>query len=142
MKAFQALEEYAQRSINQTGMSFTDFAVLEMLLHKGPLPVNTIGAKIPLTSGSATTAVDRLENRNLVKRASDPRDRRARIVHLTSQGRKLIRPVFRRHRDEMERVASCLSESERAALIRLLKKLGTAAAANRETPSKGKKNVS
>src|SRR5450432_4174360 len=90
MKAHQALLKRAERSIEETGMCFTDFRILEILLHKGPLPVNTVGARTGLTSGSATTAIDRLVTRDLVERVDDPADRRARIVHLTPAGEKLI----------------------------------------------------
>jgi len=64
-KAARAVESYAEKSITDLEMCGSDFAVLEALLHKGPLPVNEIGKKILLTSGSITVAVDRLEKRGL-----------------------------------------------------------------------------
>jgi len=87
-KAARAVEAYAEKSITDLEMCGSDFAVLEALLHKGPLPVNAIGKKILLTSGSITAAVDRLEKRGLVERRAHGTDRRARIVHLTLEGRK------------------------------------------------------
>src|SRR5579864_5657109 len=93
-KATTTLEAHAQRSVQGLGMCQSDFAVLEALLHKGPLPVNAIGKKVLLTSGSMTAAVDRLGRRGLVERRNDPNDRRARVVHLTPEGRKLIRALF------------------------------------------------
>src|SRR5438445_3358789 len=80
-KAARAVESYAEKSITDLEMCGSDFAVLEALLHKGPLPVNEIGKKILLTSGSITVAVDRLEKRGLVERRAHGSDRRARIVH-------------------------------------------------------------
>ena len=56
MKAHQALHQHAMRSIDGTGLCFSDFAVLEMLLHKGPLPVNTLGASIALSTGTSATS--------------------------------------------------------------------------------------
>jgi MarR family 2-MHQ and catechol resistance regulon transcriptional repressor len=103
--------------------------VLEALLHKGPLPVNEIGKKILLTSGSITVAVDRLEKRELVERRAHGTDRRARIVHLTKEGRKLITRAYAQHAADMERLAlASLTVTERATLIRLLKKIGYKAA--------------
>src|SRR5262245_37563826 len=67
-KAARSVEEYAEINISQLEICGSDFAVLEALLHKGPLPVNEIGRKILLTSGSITTAVDRLEGKGLVER--------------------------------------------------------------------------
>src|SRR5438105_7920533 len=105
-KAASAVQSYAEESITDLEMCGSDFAVLEALLHKGPLPVNEIGKKILLTSGSITVAVDRLEKRGLVKRRSHGTDRRAMIVHLTKEGRKLITRAYAQHAADLERLAS------------------------------------
>lgn len=128
MKAQQALLKHALRSIASSRLCFSDFAVLEILLHKGPLPVNALGARISLTSGSATAAIDRLEKKGLVRRAPHATDRRTRIVHLTEKGKTLIVTAFREHEADMEAVTSCLSAPEKATLASLLKKLGKTAA--------------
>src|SRR5215475_7128647 len=84
MKAFHALMPYAQESIVRSGLRDTDFRVLEALLHKGPLPVNTNGPKVWLTPGSISIAVDRLDRQGLVVRKEPVADRRVRRVELTS----------------------------------------------------------
>src|SRR6266850_5555421 len=89
-KASHAIEQNAVRSVSALSLGLSEFAVLEVLLHKGPQPVNVIGKKVLLSSGSITAAVDRLESKNLVRRTADPQDRRARIVHLTETGKQLI----------------------------------------------------
>src|ERR1700747_2386538 len=86
-KAAHAIEQNAVQSVSALGLGLSEFAVLEVLLHKGPQPVNAIGKRVLLTSGSITAAVDRLESRNLVRRTADPQDRRTRIVHLTETGK-------------------------------------------------------
>lgn len=128
-KAYDAVREHAERHIQSLGLCLSDFGVLEALLHKGPLPVNTIGGLIRLTSGSITAAVDRLESKGLVERRNDPGDRRARVVHLTAAGRKLISSAFEDHEAAMERATSGLTASERGEAAALLKKLGLAAQA-------------
>jgi len=124
MKAHEALRQHAERHIHSLGIGFSDFAALEVLLHKGPLPVNEIGRLVRLTSGSMTTAVDRLERKGMVERRNDPTDRRARVVHLTESGRKLISCAFADHEAAMERATSGLAPAERAQAAALLKKLG------------------
>jgi MarR family 2-MHQ and catechol resistance regulon transcriptional repressor len=132
-KAARAVEAYAEKSITALEMCGSDFAVLEALLHKGPLPVNEIGKKILLTSGSITVAVDRLEKRELVERRAHGTDRRAKIVHLTMAGRKLITRIYGEHAGDMERLAAAsLTKAERRTLINLLKKIGYQAAVQRE----------
>jgi len=127
MKAHRALARHAGRSIEGLDMCFSDFAILELLLHRGSQPVNTIGKRIDLTSGSITTAVDRLEQRGLVVRGSDANDRRARIVSLTKEGAARISEVFGHHARAMDRAASGLTRKERRQLVSLLKTLGTSA---------------
>ncbi|HKR58304.1 MAG TPA: MarR family transcriptional regulator [Pyrinomonadaceae bacterium] len=132
-KAARAVEAYAERSIAELEMCGSDFAVLEALLHKGPLPINEIGKKILLTSGSITAAVDRLEKRELVERRAHGSDRRARMVHLTTEGRKLITRMYGEHAGDMEELAAAsLTKAERKTLISLLKKIGYQASAQRE----------
>src|SRR6185295_17637861 len=132
-KAARAAQAYAEKSISELEMCASDFAVLEALLHKGPLPVNEIGKKVALTSGSITVAVDRLEAKGLVERRAHGTDRRARIVHLTKEGTKVIRRVYTEHAADMERLAAeSLTKEERKTLIRLLKKIGYEAAAKSE----------
>ena len=133
-KAARAVEAYAENSISQLEMCGSDFAVLEALLHKGPLAVNEIGKKILLTSGSITAAIDRLEDKHFVERRAHGTDRRAKIVHLTKEGKKLITRVYTDHAADMERLASAsLTKKEREALIKLCKQIGYEAAGRLNT---------
>jgi MarR family 2-MHQ and catechol resistance regulon transcriptional repressor len=129
-KAFRALATRAEESLNLggTGLGDSEFRVLEVLLHRGSLPVNTIGPKVWLTPGSISVAVDRLEKKALVKRRNTD-DRRVRLVELTAKGRALITRTFREHAAAMEVAAGILSKEERLVLLQLLKKLGKGAEA-------------
>jgi MarR family 2-MHQ and catechol resistance regulon transcriptional repressor len=122
-KATKAQETHARRSVEAMGLCLSDFGALEALLHKGPLPVNTLGKKILISSGSMTTAIDRLERRGLAERKGSPTDRRARIAHLTAKGTELIRRLFAQHARDMERAFARLDGAERDALAGLLRKL-------------------
>jgi MarR family 2-MHQ and catechol resistance regulon transcriptional repressor len=123
-KASKAIENVDRESIAETGLNLSDFTIMEALLHKGPLPVNTIGRKVLLTSGSMTAAVNRLENKGLVKRIQDSSDGRRFYVHLTKAGRKVIRRAFATHKNNLEKIAETLTTEERKELVRLLKKIG------------------
>src|SRR6266545_1100965 len=105
MKAYRSMVRHAERNIVSLDMCISDFGVLEMLLHKGPQSVGEIGRRIDLTSGSITTAIDRLETRGLVERVAHASDRRGRVVRLTPDGTKRIRQVFATHKDAMDRAA-------------------------------------
>ena len=123
-KAFHAAAKYLYAGLEETGIDDTDFRILEALLNKGPLPVNTIGPKVYLTPGSISVAIDRLLDRGLVSRVESPEDRRVRIVSLTSKGKELIAPIFRKHGAEIRKVFADASPKELRALETTLKKIG------------------
>jgi MarR family 2-MHQ and catechol resistance regulon transcriptional repressor len=129
IKAMRELTRYAAAGIEDTGLGDSDFRALEVLLHKGPLPVNTIGPIVDLTPGSISIAVDRLVARGLVSRVESAKDRRVRIVALTPRGKDLIVSAFRKHSGQMRRVFSELSPEELRGLEVALKKVGKRAAA-------------
>ena len=129
MKAMRALTKYALADIEETGLGLSDFGVLEVLLHKGPLPVNTIGPIVDLTPGSISIAVDRLFAKGLVTRVESTEDRRVRIIALTPRGKDLIVPAFRKHSAQMKKVFAELSPEELRVLEEALKKAGKRAEA-------------
>lgn len=135
-KADEAARDYLYRGLQEIGISDTDFRVLEALLHKGPLPVNTIGPKVHLTPGSISVAVDRLLEKGLVSRVESSEDRRVRIVALTKNGKDLIVPIFHKHAAEIGRVFADASPNELHTLERVLKKAGKRAKALAEERSK------
>ena len=127
-RCHRALSQIAERSIEEAGLCLTDFAALEALLHKGPLTITEIQGKVLLASGSMTAAVDRLETKGLIIRSPAPSDRRATVLELTPDGRRLVEKVFRRHAAALEAGMAVLKSSEKQQLHALLKKLGLFAA--------------
>jgi MarR family transcriptional regulator, 2-MHQ and catechol-resistance regulon repressor len=127
-RCYRALSQIAQRSIEEMGLGLTDFAALEALLHKGPLTITEIQGKVLLASGSMTAAVDRLEEKGLIKRGAVPGDRRAKVLELTSQGRRVVEAAYGRHAAELEAGMAVLNETEKRQLHALLKKVGLFAA--------------
>jgi MarR family 2-MHQ and catechol resistance regulon transcriptional repressor len=123
-KAAKAIEKADRASIADTGLKLSDFTILEVLLHRGPLPINTIGEKVLLTSGSMTAAINRLEKKGFVTRIQDPADGRCFHVHLTTVGRNVIKQAYAKHERNLEKIAAVLSGKERGDLVRLLKKIG------------------
>ena len=123
-KAMRALTRYAAAGMAGTGLGDSDFRVLEVLLHKGPRPVNTIGPIVELTPGSISVAVDRLHRKGLVSRTDSSDDRRVRVVALTKKGRGVIVPVFQKHAAMIKEVFSELSSQELRELEARLKRVG------------------
>lgn len=128
VKAFQVASKYLYAGIEETGLCDTDYRILEVLLNKGPLPMNTIAARVNLTPGPISVGVDRLFERGLVSRVESPEDRRVRVISLTSKGKGLITPVFRKHSAKIRKVFADASQKEVRNLETILKKIGKRAA--------------
>ena len=128
MKAFRSLADCTDGTLAESGLGQSEFRVLEVLLHKGSMPVNAIGPKVFLTPGSISTAVDRLFKKHLVSRVGSQTDRRVHVVDLTAAGRVLIKRVFDIHARQLEELARVLPPRERTQLVMALKKLGKHAA--------------
>jgi MarR family 2-MHQ and catechol resistance regulon transcriptional repressor len=93
-RAYRAVTGQLETSIAESGLTSTEFGILEVLHHKGPLLLGEIQRKILVTSGGITYLVDRLVEKGLVKREECPSDRRARYAVLTPAGDALIRRIF------------------------------------------------
>lgn len=126
-RSYSSVAAFAERSVASEDLGLSDFAVLEVLLHKGPLTISAIGKKVLLANASMTSAIDRLEERGLVVRKAEEEDRRVRLIHLTAKGRALITAMFDRHQRKLEALMADLSQAERQQLYRGLKKLGLTA---------------
>ena len=124
LKAWQSMSRYLLPSLLEEGLGESDFRVLEVLLHKGPMPVNAIGPKVYLNPGSVSVAVDRLCNKGFVSRAECTKDRRVRTVSLTEKGRRMFVPLFRRHTALIKRAFQDISVEELEQIELVLKKIG------------------
>lgn len=128
MRCHHALSKIAERSIEDTGLGLTDFVALEALLHKGPQTITEIQSRVLLASGSMTAAVDRLEEKGLLRRTSGPGDRRVKILKLTPAGKRIAEAAYGRHAAELESAMTILNPAEKQELRAILKKLGLFAA--------------
>jgi MarR family 2-MHQ and catechol resistance regulon transcriptional repressor len=124
LKVLRAIRHFALPAILQEGLGESDFRVLEVLMHKGPMPVNVIGPQVDLNPGSVSVAVDRLYKKGLVSRVESESDRRVRTVSLTEKGRRVFIPIFRQHAALIKRTFQDVSPAEQRELEAVLKRIG------------------
>jgi MarR family 2-MHQ and catechol resistance regulon transcriptional repressor len=132
-RAFDAIERHSRASIARFGLGTTEFGVLEVLYHKGELPVCDVQRRILVESSSATYVVDKLVRRGLVRRRHSSRDRRVILLALTAAGRRLIGGIFPAHAQAIRRAVAALPPREQARAARLLRTLGLGAAERLDT---------
>ena len=128
-RAYRAMESFVEHSVASLGIGLSDFMILEALLHKGPMTMTALCDAALLANASMTSAIDRLEEKKFVERATDKADRRARLVQLTPDGTALIKRLYPRHLKDLDEVMKDVPSAERAELRRGLKTIGLAAQA-------------
>lgn len=123
-KAAKVTMDLAVRDMKRNGLSANEFAVLELLYHKGRTPLQRIGDKILVTSGSITYTVDKLEEKGLLTRVPCPDDRRVTFAEITPVGTELFDRIFPGHAALIESIMGGLTSDEQHVATSLLKKLG------------------
>ncbi|WAA09351.1 MarR family winged helix-turn-helix transcriptional regulator [Fervidibacillus albus] len=129
-RAMQTIQKRVESNIKSFGMNLTEFAVLELLYHKGEQPIQKIGQKVLLASSSITYVVDKLEKKGHLVRKPCPNDRRVIYAVLTEEGKKMMEKIFPKHQDAMIEIMGGLSTEEKELTIEKLKKLGFYAKGN------------
>jgi MarR family transcriptional regulator, 2-MHQ and catechol-resistance regulon repressor len=123
-RTVQAIERGVRPHLAESGLGMTEFAVLEVLYHKGALPLGEIRDRILVTGATTTYVVKKLEERGLMRRRTSAEDQRVAFGELTPKGRTLMEKVFPTHVDRLRHVMAGLSASEKRAASQLLRRLG------------------
>lgn len=123
-KAYKVIMDHAMKDMKKYDMSSSEFTVLELLYHKGKFPLQQIGEKILVTSGSITYNIDKLEKKGYIERIPCTEDRRVTYANITEKGIQLFDHIFPEHASEIYNLMKGLSTEEQKQAIVLLKKLG------------------
>lgn len=126
-KAYRSLMDRAVKDMKSYGLSSAEFMVLEVLYHRTRIPLQQIGEKILVTSGSITYNIDKLEKKGLLKRVPCSEDRRVTYAEITGEGRKLFDEIFPKHVSSLHTMMSGLDTAEKEQAIDWLKRLGKGA---------------
>ncbi|MEK8129517.1 MarR family transcriptional regulator [Paenibacillus filicis] len=126
-KAYRTIMDQAVKDMKQHDLAPPEFMILEVLYTKGKIPLQQIGEKILMTSGSITYNIDKLEKKELLKRVPCEEDRRIIFAEITAAGTELFDRIFPAHAAAIHGLTQGLSQQEKQETIRLLKKLGRGA---------------
>ncbi|AWB47053.1 MarR family transcriptional regulator [Paenibacillus sp. CAA11] len=123
-KAYKTMMERATKDMKQHGLSPSEFMILEVIYSKRKVPLQQIGDKILITSGSITYNIDKLEKKGLLRRVPSAEDRRITYAEITKEGDDLFDRIFPQHADVIHGMMNTLTTDEKLNTIELIKKLG------------------
>jgi len=124
LRATNVIQEKIKEDVSKYDLNLSEFGALEVLYHKGPLPVQSICEKVLIANSSMSYVIENLIKKELIEKVKDPSDRRIHIVHLTQKGEMLFDDIYPKHLEHMRSFIDVLDINEEANLQFLLKKLG------------------
>jgi len=123
-RATNSIEKIILADVSNYGLNPSEFGALEVLFHKGPLPVQTISDKVLIASSSMSYVIENLIKKNYIMKIKNEDDKRIHIVHLTETGKLLMNTIYPKHLENLRKTINILSNEEEQLLKNLLKKLG------------------
>ena len=117
------LREMSQESLAPWDITPAHLRALRVLKRHGPMRLSELSEHLQIVPRSTTQVADALESRGLIERRPDPRDRRATLVEVTAHGAEVLDAIRAARGTEAERVFGRLSQTDRAHLARILRKL-------------------
>lgn len=132
MSLYKAFRELATKALEPLGLELFEYDVLSALRRQGKpfaLPATGLARATGLSSGAMTNRVDILEERGLVRRRQDKKDRRGVVVSLTPKGKRIIDEAIRLRLDAADQGLTGITAAEMQELARLLRKIRLSTAA-------------
>ena len=120
------LENIIREDVRCHGLNSSEFGALEVLYHKGPLPVQAIKEKVLIASSSMSYVIERLLDKDLITKIISPKDNRVHHVHLNQKGKDLMDEIYPKHVQTLRQALNILTSEEELQLQTLLKKIGKA----------------
>ncbi|MFQ6609421.1 MAG: MarR family winged helix-turn-helix transcriptional regulator [Fidelibacterota bacterium] len=123
-RASNSIQTYINRSLENSGVTITQFGTMEILFHLGPLPQKSISKKMLCSPGNITLVIDNLEKAGFVERKGNPNDRRYHLIHLTKPGEKHLKGLLKNHVENIHTAFSILSDDDQLKFSSFCEKLG------------------
>jgi len=121
-RAEQKIHKMEYETIKAGGLTNSQFAVLEVLYHKGDLKICDIIEKILTTSGNITVVIKNLEKDGLIRKYANTEDKRSILISITDKGKKIMDDIFPNHVDNINNIFNILTIEEKLELKKILKK--------------------
>jgi len=124
---YRSLRSRSDGYIESYDLSRPQFEVITALGNTSGLTLKDLSRRLPVTKGTLTGVINRLEERGLVRRSASESDRRSTVATLTKEGEALYEEVFTGHVSYLKKYLDVLDATEREALTRLLMRIQAAA---------------
>ena len=122
-QAYHAFSAYSATHVRQLGLTPTQFDVIATLGNTQGIPLSELAQKTLITKGTLTGIIDRLEEKNLVRREVPVGDRRSFLAVLTPAGEALFARVFPAHIAYLRQTFADVNADDLEQVRRILREL-------------------
>lgn len=122
-RAVSVIDKKTSDLCRNYNLTLNQFGVLEALFHKGDMTIGQVQEKILSSCGTMPIIVKNLQNRNLIKVISSPKDKRKKLLSLTKEGRDMISHLYPKNESMIVRHMAVLSDEDKEVFVSLLKKM-------------------
>lgn len=125
VRGYGAVQRQMEPYFARFGLTPPQFQVLTIVnrLRNQQPTQRRLGRELYVSFPNVTVMLGRLEEARLIRRRSNPEDRREKFVELTRQGRTLLQRIWRGHQHQLDQVVAGLADAEQVELTRLLNKM-------------------
>lgn len=125
MKSSQSVQKLIKQDFLKKEINLNEYAVMELLYHKGDQPIQSIGRRILLGTGSITYVIDKLEDKGFLYRSPCPEDRRKMFACITESGKEYMEIRVAQQERLINSIFDEWNDDEVEDAINLLKRIGT-----------------
>jgi len=124
VRAFESISSRLYMKLDKEGLTESQFYLLDVLYHCGPMNQKELGKKIFRSEGNITMVVNNLERRKLIKKKQNPDDKRIYIIKLKTEGKELYEKVFPKFLKAMMREFEGIKEKEHKEFQKICRRIG------------------
>lgn len=124
VRAFESISSRLYMKLDGEGLTESQFYLLDVLYHLGPMNQKELGNKIFRSEGNITMVVNNLEKRKLIKKKQSGEDKRVYIIKLKNEGRELYEKFFPKFLKTIMNEFEGIKEKEHKEFQKICKRIG------------------
>lgn len=120
---YEKLSTWEEGVVKDSGLTTSQNHTIEIVGHEGAIKMRKLAGKLGVTTGTLTVSIDRLEEKELLRRVPHKSDRRSYLIELTDKGQEVFKRHHNHHLNLTREIMTDISEQEQADFYNALLKM-------------------
>lgn len=124
MKSSKSVEKLIKQDFLKKEINLNEYAVMELIYHRGDQPIQSIGKRVLMGGGSITYVIDKLEDKGFLYRRPCEKDRRKMFACITEEGKQYMKKRVKEQESLINTIFGEMNDQEVKEAIELFKRIG------------------